>query len=157
MITDALLRLCTDLDIGNLGNNATVLTDVVDLGVARDVGHGHPLYVHFSVTETFAGLTSLEAQILVDSDAGFTTGGAENPAPVVIASTGAIATAAIPTSFAIQIPPQIGSTGKRYLAVKFVCVGDPTAGMITTDIVLDIQDGKKFYASGFTVRTESND
>ena len=91
MITDALLRLCNNLDIGNLGNDATVLTDVVDLGAARDVGQGHPLYVHFTVTETFAGLTSLEAQIVIDSDAGFTTGGG-NPAPVVIASTGAIAT-----------------------------------------------------------------
>jgi hypothetical protein len=150
MITDQNLRLCTDLDIGALGNNATQLTDVVDLGLARDIGEGRPLYLYFGVKEAFAGLTSLETQVLVDVTTDFdgVTGDSD---PTILFSTSDVAVADIPTAFAVPIPPQLFSTGKRYLAVKFVCVGDPTAGKITVDMVLDIQDGKKFYASGFTV------
>ena len=44
------------------------------------------------------------------------------------------------------------SLGLRYLGVIYtVATGPMTAGTITADIVTEIQDGKKFYASGFTV------
>jgi len=150
MITDALLRLSDGQAV--TGTNTTVkATNVVDLGVARDVGEGRELYVVFSVTKDFAGLTSLAFQIVIDSNENMTT------APVVIAATDAIVRADLNADgkYALRIPPDIYGTGKQFLSAKYVIVGTEsagvTAGEVTTDIVLDVQDGLKFYASGFTV------
>jgi hypothetical protein len=54
--------------------------------------------------------------------------------------------------YVVTIPPQIASLGLRYLGARYDVNGtNPSAGSILTQIVTDIQDGKKFYASGFTV------
>ena len=72
---------------------------------------------------------------------------------VAIGSTDAIATASLTAGAlnAVRINPQVASLGKRYLGARYTVVGTNTAGTVTADIVNTIQDGKKFYASGFTV------
>ena len=145
MITDIFLRCSTDQAI----TATAVSTDKIDLGTARDIGEGKPLYMVFTVTQTFLTLTSLTFNIVTDDDAALGS-------PTVRTSTGAITLAsgglAAGKQYALQIPPMIGSLGERYLGATYTVGGSSaTAGKVTCDIVETIQDGTKYYASGFTV------
>lgn len=75
-----------------------------------------------------------------------------------IARSGASLVSIVGTGAAPNIPvvaeinPRIAQLGNRYLAgYMSVSGGSVTAGTITVDIVRNIQDGRKFHASGFTV------
>lgn len=146
MITDKLLRVSTDQDLGSASDTSVVSTDTIDLSQARDIGEGHDLYMHFAVTEAFAGGTSTEFRVIISDAANLGT-------PQVVGSSGAIATASLTLGkrIAVRINPLIASLGKRYLGAQYTVVGTNTAGMVTADIVETIQDGQKFYASGFSV------
>lgn len=50
-----------------------------------------------------------------------------------------------------EINPRVGELGKRYIAGIYNPSAAFTAGTFTVDIVRNIQDGRKFHASGFTV------
>lgn len=145
MITDALLRVSEDQAV----TASAVSTNTIDLGVARDMGEGRDLYMVFTVTTTFATLTSLTFQIVTDDNASLSS-------PKVIAATGAVTLAggglAAGQQHVLRIPPEIAGKGEQYLGAQYTVGGsNATAGKVTTDIVLDIQDGRKAYASGFTV------
>ena len=144
MITDKLLRLSDDQAI--LGTDLAA-TDVVDLLTARDIGEGHELYMVVTVITAFAGGTSIDFIVKGSTDATIVTG------DTTLGSSGAIPLASLTAGaqFAVRINPQIGSLGLRYLGAFYDVTGTMSAGTVTTDIVTDIQDGKKFYASGFTV------
>ena len=159
MITDALLRLSEEQAI-----TATAFsTNTIDLGQVdvvdpiagttvtrtRDVGMGRDLYVVFTVNETFLTLTGLTFEIVQSANADLSS-----PDPLV--DTGEITLAsgglAAGKQVFLKIPPQFASQGARYLGARYTVNGsNATAGKVTADIVLDIQDGKKFYDSGFTV------
>jgi hypothetical protein len=73
---------------------------------------------------------------------------------VVIGSSGAIAKASLTlgANIAVRINPQVASLGQRYLGANYVVSTGPlTAGKFTANVVHGIQDGRKSYASGFTV------
>lgn len=145
MITDKLLRVSQDQAV----TATAVSTDKIDLQVARDIGEGRDLYFVFTVTETFTTLTSLTFEVVSDDNASLSS-------PTVIAATGAITLAggglAAGQQHVVRMPPQIGGLGERYLGARYTVGGSNAgAGKVTADVVLDIQDGKKFYASGFTV------
>ena len=161
MITDNFLRLSGSLTAGSATGQAVTATanstNVVDLSLARDIGEGESLYVQFTVGTAFtaAGAATLTPTVIVTADASaFTT-------PTTIGTGGTIAVASLVAgyTFVVRLNPQLfGSTttvsslGLRYLgAIYTVATGPMTAGTITADIVTEIQDGKKFYASGFTV------
>jgi len=153
MITDNFLRLSGSLTAGSATGQAVTATanstNVVDLSLARDVGEGEDLYVQFTVGTAFtaAGSATLTPTIVVSAADSLTT-----PTTIATAGTIAVATLVAGYSFAVRLNPQIASLGLRYLgAIYTVATGPMTAGTITADIVTDIQDGKKFYASGFTV------
>lgn len=153
MITDNLLRLSGSLTAGSATGQAVTATanstNVVDLSLARDVGEGEDLYVQFTVGTAFtaAGSATLTPTIVVSAADSLTT-----PTTIATAGTIAVATLVAGYSFAVRLNPLIASLGLRYLgAIYTVATGPMTAGTITADIVTDIQDGKKFYASGFTV------
>ena len=153
MITDNLLRLSGSLTAGSATGQAVTATanstNVVDLSLARDVGEGEDLYVQFTVGTAFTagGSATLTPTIVVSAADSLTT-----PTTIATAGTIAVATLVAGYSFAVRLNPQIASLGLRYLgAIYTVATGPMTAGTITADIVTDIQDGKKFYASGFTV------
>lgn len=153
MITDNLLRLSGSLTAGSATGQAVTATanstNVVDLSLARDVGEGEDLYVQFTVGTAFTagGSATLTPTIVVSAADSLTT-----PTTIATAGTIAVATLVAGYSFAVRLNPLIASLGLRYLgAIYTVATGPMTAGTITADIVTDIQDGKKFYASGFTV------
>jgi len=143
MITDKLLRVSTDQAL----TTTAVSTDTIDLSVARDIGEGQDLYMNFAVTTALAGGTSVKFEVIQADNAALSSG------VEVIGSSDAVVTASLVAGYntAVRINPQIGSKGKRYLGARYTISGTYTAGAVTADIVTDIQDGKKFYASGFTV------
>ena len=153
MITDNFLRLSGSLTAGSATGQAVTATanstNVVDLSLARDIGEGESLYVQFTVGTAFtaAGSATLTPTIVVSAADTLST-----PTTIATAGTIAVATLVAGYSFAVRLNPLIASLGLRYLgAIYTVATGPMTAGTITADIVTEIQDGKKFYASGFTV------
>jgi hypothetical protein len=54
--------------------------------------------------------------------------------------------------FSCAINPKLASKGQRYVGARYVSVGTTTAGSFFADIrEPEIQDGQKFYPSGFAV------
>ncbi len=142
MITDKLLRVSEDQAL----TTTAVSTDKIDLSVARDIGEGQDLYMNFAVTTALTGGTSVKFEVV-------TSASADLSSPTVVGSTDAIVTASLVAGYntAVRINPQIASLGQRYLGARYTISGTYSAGKVTADVVTDIQDGKKFYASGFAV------
>lgn len=146
MITDKLLRVSED-QVVTLTDTSAVSTNTIDLSQARDIGEGKELFMNFAITTAVAGGTSTQFEVIIASNAALTSD------IVVLGDTGAVATAGLTlgTNLAVPFRPLIGSKGQRYLGARYTVVGTNSAGKVTADIVETIQDGKKFYASGFTV------
>lgn len=153
MITDVLLTVSGANTPGSaitgqaITTATAVSTNTIDLGTARDIGEGESLFMVFTVVEAFNTLTSLAMNVITDDNAALSSG-------TVIASTGAVVLANLTAGkqYVVRLPAQIASLGERYLGASYTVTGtNPTQGSILAQIVLDIQDGKKFYASGFTV------
>ncbi len=142
MITDKLLRVSEDQAL----TTTAVSTDTIDLSVARDIGEGGDLFMNFAVTTALAGGTSVKFEVI-------TSAAANLGSPTVIGSTDAIVTASLVAGYntAVRINPQIASLGQRYLGARYTISGTYTSGKVTADVVMDIQDGRKFYPSGVTV------
>jgi hypothetical protein len=143
MITDQLLRVSTNQAV----TTTAVSTDTIDLSQARDIGEGTDLFMNFALTAAFAGGTSTNFEVIIADNAALSSN------VVVVGASGALVTAGLTlgANIAVRINPIIGSTGKRYMGARYTVVGTNSAGTVTADIVTDIQDGKKFYASGFSV------
>jgi hypothetical protein len=154
MITDAFLRL-ENGDSSSSAITATRVTEnVVDLLQAREIGEGDDLFLVYTVTVDGTGAGDATFQVYIADNAAMSTN-AE-----VIASSGAyvgttldIPSAAAPngTVIVVPIPPRVASLGRRYLSGRIVVSGTVGAAKVICDIVTDIQDGRKFYPSGFTV------
>ena len=143
MITDALVKVSAAQAL----TTTAVSTDKIDLSVARDIGEGENLFMFFSVDTTLAGGTSVKFEVVVADDAAISSN------VTVVGSTDAVLTASLAAGYstAVRINPIIGSLGKRYLAARYTISGTYSSGAVSAQIVNNIQDGKKFYASGFTV------
>jgi hypothetical protein len=152
MITDVLLTVSGSNNPGSAisGQAITataVSTNTIDLGTARDIGEGEGLAMVFTVIQAFNSLTSLTMNVITDDNDALSSG-------TVIGSTGAVALANLTAGkqYVVRLPAQIASLGERYLGASYTVAGtSPTQGSILAQIVLDVQDGKKFYASGFSV------
>ena len=142
MITDKLLRVSEDQAL----TTTAVSTNTVDLGVARDIGEGTPLYMNFAVTTALANGTSVKFEVVISDNANLSS-------PVVVGSSDAILTAALTVgkNVVVRINPDIAGKGKRYLGARYTVSGTYNAGKVTADVVETIGDGQKYYASGFTV------
>lgn len=129
------------------GASAVLSTNTVDLLQQREIAEGEDLFGRFEVTTAFTGLTALEMQVVVADDAALSTN------LTVIGTTGAIAVAAliVGARFACATNPRLASKGQRYLGCRFVPTGTGTAGALLADVGVEIQDGAKFYPSGFAV------
>ena len=130
------------------GTGNVISTNVIDLLQNRDLGEAQELYIRAQVGTAQAGGTSVEIQAITADDAALSSN------VTVIGSTGAILTAALTAGarFAAEVNPRIGSKGQRYLGIRYVIVGTSTAGTIVADFGIEIQDGQKFYPSGFTIK-----
>jgi hypothetical protein len=114
----------------------------------RDIGEGRDLYVYFSVTTALAGGTNATFQVVASSSSTLASGN------VVVGEVGPIVTASLGLGqqVAVRVSPQLlGSAGLRYLGAQVVTTGTHSAGAVIADVVMDIQDGKRAYASGFSV------
>ena len=142
MITDKLLRVSEDQAV----TSTAVSTNTVDLGTARDIGEGTPLYMNFAVTEAFANGTSITFEVITSASANLST-------PTVIGSSTAVVTSALTLgkNVVVRLNPDIGGKGQRYLGARYTVAGTMNAGKVTADVVETIGDGQKYYASGFTV------
>lgn len=143
MITDKFLRVSDS----QLLTTTAVSTDKIDLSLARDIGEGDDLYMNFAVPVALAGGTSVTFEVVVADDAAISTN------VTVVGSSPAVVTASLVAGYntAVRINPIIGSLGRRYMAARYTIVGTYTSGSVIADVVADIQDGKKFYASGFAI------
>ena len=158
MITDAHLQVST--------NQGPITADVVstssirvgeqyydDNGVLqtrrpRDIGEGRELYMVFTVTTAFTGAGTISFQVIGDSAEALTT----TPRTILGQSNAIVAsTLAKGSQVVVKINPSLASTGQEYVGALYDVTGTVGAGKVTADIVLDIQDGKKFYDSGFKV------
>ena len=142
MITDKLLRVSEDQAI----TGTAVSTNTIDLGVARDVGEGTPLYINFAVTTALTGGTSVTFEAI-------SSAAADLGSPTVIGSSAAVVTASLTAgkNVVVRINPDIAGKGQRYLGARYTVAGTYSAGKVTADVVETIGDGQKYYASGFTV------
>lgn len=142
MIADKLLRVSENQAITS---GTAVSTDTIDLESARDIGAGNESYMIFTVTEAFAGGTSVTFNIITSANADLSSN-------TVLTSSAAEVTAdlVVGKQIALKIPPQIGANGSRYLGASYVAAGTHSAGEVTADVTLDIHDNK-YYASGYTV------
>jgi len=102
--------------------------------------------MNFAVTEALANGTSVTFEIITSASANLGT-------PTVIGSSDAILTAALTVgkNVVVRLNPEIAGKGQRYLGARYTIAGTFNAGKVTADIVETIGDGRKFYASGFTV------
>ncbi len=144
MITDKLLRVSEDQ--GAITATA-VSTNTVDLGVARDMGEGTPLYMNFAATTAFTGAGTVTFEVITSTAEDLGT------AVVVIGSSDAFTGTDITLgkNIVVRFNPEIGGLGQRYLGARYTVSGTVGAGKVTADIVETIGDGQKSYASGFTV------
>jgi len=142
MITDKLLRVSEAQAI--TGDAAS--TNTIDLLTAQDIGEGKPLYAVFTVTEAFNNLTSILFEVISSANADLSS-------PTILSmQSQLLAALTVGAQFVVVVPPQVASLGKRYLGAYYDVTGtNPSTGKVTCDFVETIQDGKKFYASGFTV------
>jgi hypothetical protein len=144
MITDALLRLS---NAEGPFTATTVLDKTVDLSVATDIGQGREFYVIFTVNTAFVGASpnKVSFEVVTGTDEAITAG-----VEVLISSPQYVAETVVKgTQIVLKVPPILGGKHPRFLGARVVEDGTISGGAVTTDIVLDIQDGKTFYKSGF--------
>ena len=114
----------------------------------RDIGSGTDLYVYFTVTTALANGTNATFQAVASSSATLASGN------IVVGEVSLIVTAdlGVGQQVAVRVSPQrLGATALQYLGAQVVTTGTHSAGAISADLVMDIQDGKRSYASGFSI------
>ena len=135
MYIDNLLTICTSQDLGDSQAAGTVLSEnSVDLGAAKDLSKGKPLYVVITVEESFVGNTSVAFQVITDSVATLAD------TPTVHVSTPAIAVGSLTAGREPIVLPIANplSVSEQYLGIQFVIVGGTgTAGIVSAHIGFD--------------------
>ena len=134
---------------------SAVSTNTVDLTNLRDIGEGgEDLILRILVTTAnFATLTSLTIDAIV-TDAADLTGNV-----TVIGSTGTLlrtdGSLNLGERYNVRLNPRLAAlarTGRRYLGVRYTVGGsNATAGAIFADFGVGVQDGLKFYSSGYSI------
>ena len=149
MITDAYLRLS---DAQGAITATTNSTNVIDLLQNREIGEGEDIFANFDVVVTGTGSGTVTLSMVTADDAALTTNVTTLVASAALVGTALVAVGSakpLGTVINLRLPPSVGSLGRRYLGAVYTVSGTVGAVKFTTDIVTDIQDGQKFYASGF--------
>ena len=122
-------------------------TNVIDLGVARDIGNGEDLYLMLAVTETMDDTgdnSTLAVTLLTDDNASLSS-----PTTVRTLVTFAANTPA-GTVYYYKLNPQNDVALERYIGLTYTTAnGDLSAGKFTAGLVAGIQKAEKYVASGF--------
>ncbi len=108
-------------------------TNVIDLGVARDIGKGMPVPLLIQVTEDFDNLTSLKVLVQVDDNEGFSSA-------TVAAETGAILLADLKEGYQFPLAYVPNGVDERYVRLNYDVTGTaPTSGKVTAGLTLGNQ------------------
>lgn len=156
MYTDLYTRVATAKDV--VANNNVTYSDVIDLGVARDVGAGEDIYCVITVSASFANTTSCYFQVGYSADSTPSTfypisqSYRFNNGDLV---AGTVVTMRINpiTAVGAFTGQEMPITGRRYLAARLVTEAvSPTtqSGKFTVDFVHGMQGVKQFYTAGFS-------
>lgn len=122
-----------------------VSTNVIDLGVDRDVGGGLggkdlEIFLGVSTAFTAGGAATLVAALQTAIDAAFTS-------PIILAQTDALPVASLVAGFELA-RFRVMSPTKRFLRLNYtVATGPMTAGAVNAGIVVDRQ-ANRMYATG---------
>lgn len=158
MYTDLNMQVSLAQDISAVVSTI-VSTNSVDLAPstiggnqAPDIGSGMKIKAAFTITEAVVGTVStVQFQIITATDALLTT------SVVVLGTTIAVPEAQL--TLGAQMFVEMGQDVldvqglvQRFLGCQYViAVATTTLGTVTADFVIDVQDGHRFYASGFSV------
>ena len=135
MYVDHKLRLDSELDIGAATPlTSQVSTYSVDLGAAKDIAAGRPLYLVVVVDESFAGGTSVMFTVVSDTVATLAS-------PTHHVQTIAILNDDLTAGREPIVLPvgEIDSDRERYIGCYYTISGTFTAGKVTTFFSLDPQ------------------
>ena len=126
MLIDSRLEFVDAVDVSASAGTA-LAGDVIDLGVARDIGQGQPLYLVIQVTTLFASGGSATVNFRLRSDG---VAAIHDTTSTAHLETGALAFTLLTlgTRYVIPIPPE-GNAYEQFLGVQVVVtVADTTAG-----------------------------
>lgn len=141
MIMDSTLLFSEDQAI----TATAVSTNVIDLGVDRDIKKGMDLELLLAVTTAFAaaGAATLTVTVQTDDNEAFAS-------PTVLATSAAIPVADL-VAGAQPFPISVPGPTNRYLRLNYtVATGPFTAGNMTASIVIDREEDQA-YASGYDI------
>lgn len=146
MILDERLLFAEDFDLDQ-EPGTFLFTNQIDLGVARDIGQGQPMYLFAHVTEAFTdGGDSATLNLRLRSDDSATIHATSSTGHL---ESGAILKAALPlgATFMWALPME-GSAYEQFLGLQAV-IGTAgfDSGMITAGLTFD-PHGWKAYADG---------
>lgn len=144
MIGDNNLKFASAKALGNIG---TAYSDVVNLGVSRDVGvGGRSLEIDLRMTETQAGATSTtQFQLQTATDEAFTSPKVLEETEVMTVGDARLAVGAEPCRWRIASPTL------QYLRIAaIVAVANTTAGKYSAIVVVDRQ-ANRAYPAGYSM------
>ena len=128
MLIDSRLEFADAVDVSASAGTA-LAGDVIDLGVARDIGQGQPLYLVIQVTTLFASGGSATVDFRLRSDGVEAIHATSSTAHL---STGPLAFALLTLGvrYVIPIPPE-GSAYEQFLGVQVItATATTTAGSV---------------------------
>lgn len=110
-------------------------TNVVDLGVVRDIGKGVSIPLLIQVTADFNGADTISASVQTDDNEAFSSA-------TTLAVSGAIPIASLVAGYQFPIQYMPINT-ERYLRIVYTFTGAtaPTAGTVTAGVVASHQHG----------------
>lgn len=148
MILDRENHVAAGVAVAGTGN--LLATDVIDLGPARDVGAGTPLWFYHTLnTAAPAGGTSITFEIVTSDDPTFAAG-------VEVIGSQTVAQADMPVNFLTFQPvgrvSGAGRKAKRYLTARLARSGTFTGGTTwSSGITLSPDDYRQFYNATYNV------
>lgn len=124
---------------GAAGTN--LVGDVIDLGIARDIGQGHPMYLVIQVSTAMGGGTAVQFILASDAQKAISTDGSETRHY----ASDVLTDAQLTQGFQMVIPLPMGDTARgedtsgyeRFLGILAVGTGTHTSGAINAFLTMD--------------------
>jgi len=140
MIMDETLEFADAVALDTSGTDTDLIGDVIDLGVARDIANGQPLYlvVQIDTAVTSGGSATVQFSLASDAVAAIATDGNQT----IHYLSDAFPVASLTQGFSIVVPLPMGgavSTGyERYLGFQTVTgTAALTAGKVNAFLTID--------------------
>ena len=130
MYIDKLLEICTSQDLGSASTETVLGESSIDLGAAKDLSKGKPLYMVITVEEAPTAGTSIDFQVITDSVATLAS------TPTVHTCTGAVAVGSLTLDREPIVLPigNVLGVSEQFLGIQFVVVGAIVAGIFSVHI-----------------------